>query len=194
MKIYDISKGVFQAKVYPGDPRPEYERVKEIVKGDVCNLSMVKAGSHNATHVDAPFHFYQEGKTIEELELDKCVGECAVIERSGIITADDIETVLKDMTLRKILIKGEIEISVEASRVMAEQDLELLGVEGFTVGTEDTSCAVHKTLLKKEIVILESLDLSEVSPGIYFLFAAPIKYENLDGSPCRALLIRHEEM
>lgn len=193
MQIYDISREVFQSKVYPGDPKPEYERVKEMSKGDACNLSMVRACSHNATHVDAPFHFYHNGKTIEELELQKCVGKCAVIQRSGKITEDDIKTVLEDTVLRKILIKGEIEITVKAAQAMAEQNIELLGVEGFTVGTEDTSGAVHRVLLGKEIVIVESLNLTEVSPGIYFLFAAPVKYGNLDGAPCRALLISCEE-
>ena len=140
MLIYDISREVFQAKVYPGDPIPEFERVKKISKGDICNLSMIKTCAHNATHVDAPFHFYENGKTTEEIELQKCVG-----------------------------------------------------VEGFTVGTEETSCDVHRVLLAKEIVIVEALDLSKVSSGKYFLVSAPVKYGHLDGAPCRAMLFGQDK-
>ncbi len=193
MLIYDISREVFQAKVYPGDPIPEFERVKKISKGDICNLSMIKTCAHNATHVDAPFHFYENGKTTEEIELQKCVGECIVIERSGKIMAEDIRTVLENTKLRKILLKGEIEITREAAQMMADKDLELLGVEGFTVGTEETSCDVHRVLLAKEIVIVEALDLSKVSSGKYFLVSAPVKYGHLDGAPCRAMLFGQDK-
>ena len=193
MQIFDISKEIFSAKVYPGDPVPEYERVKEIEKGAPCNLSMVRAGSHSATHVDAPFHFCKNGRTIEKLELQKCIGKCAVIEKSGKITADEVHAVLEKTALKKLLIKGKAEITVEAAQAMAEEKLDLLGVEAFTVGTQETSAAVHKTLLESEIVIVESLDLSAVPAGMYFLFAAPIKYGGLDGAPCRAILLKSEE-
>ena len=72
---------------------------------------------------------------------------------------------------------------------MAKYDIELLGVEKFSVGTPDTSPGIHKILLGNEIVIVEALDLTDVPEGIYFLAAAPVKYGNLDGAPCRAVLI-----
>lgn len=99
---------------------------------------------------------------------------------------------IKEYSLEKILIKGEAEISERAAQLMAEYDIELLGVEKFTVGTPDTSPDIHKILLGKEIVIVEALDLTDISEGTYFLVAVPIKYGNLDGAPCRAVLISWE--
>ena len=192
MVIYDISRELFQAEVYPGDPVPEYRRVKEIEKGDVCNLSVLTAGAHSATHIDAPFHFYRDGKTIESIDLRKCIGDCLVLEYTGEISVHDLENRLKSIPLKKILIKGDVEISEEAAQLMAKYDIELLGVEKFTVGTPDTSSSIHKILLGKEIVIVEALDLTDISEGTYFLAAAPIKYDNLDGAPCRAVLISWE--
>ena len=54
MKLYDLTQELFSAKVYPGDPVPEQEKVLDINKGDVCNLTALKIGSHVGTHLDAP--------------------------------------------------------------------------------------------------------------------------------------------
>lgn len=189
MKIYDISKEMFSAEVYPGDPVPEYSRVKEIEKGDVCNLSSVFACAHNATHVDAPFHFINDGKTIDQLDLYKCVGDCDVVEISGKISKEQMLKILNNALTKKILLKGTLEITIEAAKVLTDFHTELIGVEKNTVGEIDTSPEIHRILLKEEIFILENIDLSGVEAGNYFLYAAPVKYGCLDGAPCRALLI-----
>ena len=41
----------------------------QIKKGDIVNLSVLCMGSHTGTHIDAPNHFIDQGKTIEELPL-----------------------------------------------------------------------------------------------------------------------------
>ena len=63
MKIYDISQELFGCCVFPGDPAPEKERVLSIADGDACNLTKLSMCAHNGTHLDAPFHFYKDGKT-----------------------------------------------------------------------------------------------------------------------------------
>lgn len=70
MKIYDISQEVFGSAVYPGDPSPERFRILSIEKGDVCNLTAFKMCAHYGIHVDAPFHFYADGKTIDHVDLN----------------------------------------------------------------------------------------------------------------------------
>ena len=76
MRIYDISQEVFSCKVFPGDPAPGGERILSIEQGDACNLTQFRMCAHNGTHVDAPYHFLQEGKTVEQLELSCFIGEC----------------------------------------------------------------------------------------------------------------------
>ena len=63
--IIDISQEVFSCKVFPGDPPPVKDRVMSISKGDVCNLTSLSMCAHNGTHVDAPFHFIDGGRTID---------------------------------------------------------------------------------------------------------------------------------
>ena len=69
MQIYDISQEVFGSRVYPGDPSSARESLLSMEKGDACNLTAFSMCAHNGTHVDAPFHFYQEGKTVDQMEL-----------------------------------------------------------------------------------------------------------------------------
>ena len=153
---------------------------------------MLTLGSHNGTHMDAPKHFVAGAKDIAQVPLEKCVGPCKVARFDGLLTAADANRLLADGT-KRLLIRGEIEISVEAAEDFAEAGLWFLGVEGMTVGGRDTGAAVHRALLSAEIALLESAVLSAVPAGTYFLSCAPLNMQGLDGSPCRPLLIDFEE-
>ena len=59
--IMDITQELFSCHVYPGDPHPEMTRLQRIENGDVCNLTAFSMCAHTGTHVDAPFHFLQNG-------------------------------------------------------------------------------------------------------------------------------------
>ena len=78
MKIIDISQEVFSCKVFPGDPPPTQAHPLSIDRGDVCNLTEFSMCAHNGTHVDAPYHFINDGKRIDEVGLEAFVGECFV--------------------------------------------------------------------------------------------------------------------
>lgn len=188
MKIYDISQEVFTCCVFEGDPAPERETVLSIKNGDVCNLTAFSMCAHNGTHIDAPCHFIDEGKTVDNISLDKFIGKCIVVEHSGIVTADDAREIMKS-GINKILIKGKATVSLEAAEVFAENNIDLIGNESQTVGPEDAPMAVHKVLLGKEVVLLEGIRLSEVEEGEYFLNSAPLSLGGCDGAPCRAVLI-----
>ena len=74
--LYDISQEVFSCRTFPGDPLPECSRLMKTADGDVCNLTAFSMCAHNGTHVDAPFHFLQEGKTVDQMGLYPFVGSC----------------------------------------------------------------------------------------------------------------------
>ena len=90
---------------------------------------------------------------------------------------------------KRILIKGDAVVSLEAANVFAASGIALLGNESQTVGPEDAPMAVHLALLSSDVVLLEGIRLGEVSEGVYVLNAAPLNLSGADGSPCRALLI-----
>ncbi len=195
MKIYDISQEIFSCKVFPGDPSPKKTVLNSMENGDLYNLTEFSMCAHNGTHIDAPFHFLKDGKTVDEINLSAFIGTAYVAEHSGIVTADDALKIIEKAkgisieTATRILIKGNAEVSADAARVFADYKILLVGNESQTVGPENAPMEVHKILLSAGVVLLEGIRLADVSEGAYFLNAAPLNLSGADGSPCRALLI-----
>ncbi len=187
MRVIDISQEVLDSRVFPYDSKPSIQRVSEMSKGAEYNLTDISMCLHNGTHIDAPFHFIDDGNTIDKISLESCIGPCSIVEMHGVIKADDIMPVLEYCKPR-LLIKGDVEISSEAAECIGNQ-LILIGVEGVTVGSITSPAQVHRILLGNNIVIIEGLELSGVSQGEYFLSAAPLNVKGCDGAPCRAVLI-----
>ena len=190
MKIYDISQEVFSCAVYPGDPKPEKQVLYATADADLYNLSAFYMCAHNGTHIDAPFHFLHDGKTVERMELETFVGDCFVARHQGDVTAEDARKILqKAAGAPRILIAGVATVTADAAEVFAGAGIKLLGNEGQTVGPEEAPMQVHLILLKRGIALLEGIVLTDVAEGHYFLNAAPLNLAGCDGAPCRAYLI-----
>ena len=195
MKLYDISQEVFGCAVYPGDPAPKKESLSRMETGDLYNLTAFSMCAHNGTHVDAPYHFIEDGKTVEQIPLEKTVGLCFVAEWKGILDGEGARQILRRATLtvresaRRILLKGDAIVSADAARVFAEGGVDLIGNESQTVGPEDAPMEVHRILLDADVVLLEGIRLKDVPEGVYFLSAAPLALAGADGAPCRAILV-----
>ena len=195
MKIYDISQEVFSSKVFPGDPVPKKEMVSQIENGDVCNLSKLSMCAHNGTHIDAPFHFISDGKTVDKMDLEAFVGMAYVAEHHGVVSYSDAENIIKkaravsEESAKRILIKGEVEVSLEATEAFVKAGILLLGNEPQTVGPKNAPMAVHLALLGAGVALLEGIRLKNVAEGVYFLSSAPLNLGGGDGAPCRAVLI-----
>lgn len=190
MKIYDITQELYSSTVYPGDPRPEGKRVFSTANGDVCNLTCLSMCAHNGTHADAPFHFLEDGKTLDQLPLEVFVGSCFVARHSGDVTPAHAEEILqKARGAKRILIGGPATVTAGAAEVFAAGELLLLGNESQTVGPENAPMQVHKILLGTGMALLEGVVLKDVPEGHYFLSAAPLNLAGGDGAPCRAYLI-----
>jgi len=192
-KIIDISQEVFNCNVFPGDPYPEKNNILAIKKGDICNLTRLSMCVHNGTHIDAPFHFIDGGKTVEQLGLDPFVGDCFVALHNGAVTADDAVTIMKKANkvdaAERILIAGDVTVTTEAAIVFANSKIKLLGNESQTIGPKDSPKEVHMILLGAEVVLLEGVVLTSITEGRYYLCAAPLSLGGCDGAPCRAFLI-----
>ena len=211
MKIYDISQEVFDCTVFPGDPQPKREVMLKIADGAICNLTALSMCAHNGTHVDAPYHFLDDGKTIEQVDLERFIGWAFVADHEGEVSAEDAKNILEKAhaaamvkanstagaglsgemleATKRILIKGKSVVTLEAAEVFAEAGILLLGNESQTVGPEDAPMQVHLKLLGAQVVLLEGVRLGAVPEGVYLLHAAPMNLGGADGAPCRATLM-----
>ena len=168
-------------------------------KGEMYNLTSFSMCVHNGTHIDAPFHFIKDGKSVDAVEMSAFIGKAYVAEHQGPLSGGDAMAIIEKAkredpeAAKRILIKGAAVVSSDAARVFASSNILLLGNESQTVGPEDAPMEVHLILLSAEVVLLEGIRLSEVPEGAYFLNAAPLNLSSADGSPCRAVLIAFDE-
>jgi len=195
MKIYDISQELFSCVVWPGDPPPVKRTLNSMSNGDLYNLTAFSMCAHNGTHIDAPSHFIIDGKNVDQIDLERFVGEAFVAEANGVLTAEDALRIIDKAKSasyssgKRILLKGKTTVSLDAAKAFAENGLYLIGNESQTVGPEDGPMAVHKVLLGAEVVLLEGIRLEHIPEGVYLLNAAPINLAGAEGAPCRAILV-----
>jgi arylformamidase len=212
MKIYDVTFPLSETTpVYEGDPAVKIDVCAELAKGDAANVTQLCFGAHTATHVDAPNHFIDGTRQVHELELEKLIGDCTVLELGKNIMAIEPKHIEKLGNTERILFKtrnsefwNEPEkgfrkdftyITPEAARVLVEMNIKLVGIDYLSVEKFGAkSFDTHITLLEKEVVIIEGLDLREVPAGDYELICLPLKIEGGtgDGAPARTVLRKDE--
>ncbi|MCH7588424.1 MAG: cyclase family protein [Chloroflexi bacterium] len=207
MRIYDVSVGISpELPVWPGDPQIVLERVSKIEEGANANVSRLVCSVHIGTHIDAPIHFLEDGTGIDSLPLNVLIGRAYVIDLStaDVLDAKTLESAGIPPRTRRLLFKtrnskywaaGETDfkenfVGVDASgaRWLARKKVQLVGVDYLSVAPFKQSRDTHRTLLQAGIVIVEGLNLHEVSQGRYMLYALPIKLMGSDGAPTRAIL------
>ena len=206
MKVIDISvpNGPGQ-HVYPGDPEPQVASVRQITRGDPCNLSLLTMGSHTGTHVDAPYHFLTNGPRLGDVPLDRMVGEALVLDlrgraavdraalASGAIRAGDIVLCLTDNSERwaKTGFQRDFTyLTEDAATFLVAAGVRAVGMDYLSIERFGSAeFPVHHTLLGAGVFVIEGLDLRAVTPGRYTLVCLPLKFPNLDGAPARAVLL-----
>lgn len=191
--VIDITQELFDCNVYPGDPKPIKYTTLSVDRGDVCNLTSFEMCAHNGTHVDAPYHFIQNGKTIDQMGLAPYIGDCYVARFEGELKIEDAASILRRAheagADKRILIGGHATVSAAAAKVFADSGVLLLGNESQTVGPVEAPMEVHLILLGKGVTLLEGIVLTNVREGKYFLSCAPLNLGGCDGAPCRAYLM-----
>lgn len=208
MKMYDITVPISNTMpVWPGDPQVLVERTKSIGKGNSCNLTSIAMGVHCGTHIDAPLHFIDRGGAVDAIPLEVLNGPCRVVESEAkpLIEKRHIEK-LGLGGCQRILFKTEnselwknhaasfnegfTALGLSAAEYLVEIGVSLVGIDYLSIESfhAEKEHPVHKMLLKNNVVILESVDLSGVQPGEYELVCLPLKIAGAEGAPVRAIL------
>ncbi len=210
MRIYDITVPISaEVPIYKGDPGVEVEAFKSIANGDSANVSQISFGVHTATHVDSPNHFIDGAKRVHELDPAKLIGPCRVIEIADDVVAVEPEHMGDIAGVERVLFKtrnsafwSEPErgfrtdftyITPATAKLLVANGVVLVGIDYLSIEKSGSpGHPVHVTLLEKEVVILEGVDLRNVPAGDYELICAPLKYigGNGDGAPARTFLWR----
>ena len=204
--IIDITQGLSPGIAgFPGDA--EYEEGWTFRLGPDCpvNVSRVSFSVHCGTHADAPLHYDAKGATAAALPLEPYIGPCRVIDARGagpLCEPADIAAALEGAPPRivlrlmdrldpKVWPTGFRAIAAETVELLASKGVVLVGIDTPSVDPETSkTLAAHHACRKADMRILENLALAHVEQGDYELIALPLKFENLDASPVRAVLRR----
>jgi arylformamidase len=183
------------------------ERFEQIEAGGSENISRMELSAHTGTHVDAPYHFIPEGASVEKLSLKILIGRAYVLYLPEVdeITASVLERSEIPPRTRRLLFKTRnsdfwksqaadfqtsyVAISSDGAQFLVDRGVKLVGVDYLSVAPYDNSHPTHEILLKAGTIVVEGLDLSNVSQGRYTLYCLPLKLAGADGSPARAVLI-----
>jgi arylformamidase len=208
MKIYDVTNAISAGTpIYKGDPGVEISAFKSIASGSTANVSQVAMGVHTATHVDAPNHFIDGAKRVHQLDPQKLVGRCRVIAVPEDVVAIEPRHVGDISDVTRVLFKTRNSafwdhpelgfrtdftyLTPDTAGLLVDNGIVLVGIDYLSIEKSGSpGHPVHVTLLEKEVVILEGLDLRVVSAGDYEIMCLPLKYDGGtgDGSPARTFL------
>lgn len=206
-KIIDISVPLSpELPVWTGDHTVQITQEYNMEKGDQANLTSLSMSSHTGTHIDAPLHFVDGGKTTAEIPLDHLIGSCLVVDCSGLkkITAADLAALNIPAGTKKVLLKTDnsahwdnpkhpfyldyCALTKEAAQWVVDHGIHLIGIDYLSIQLYTDPADTHVVLLSNEVVIVENLDLRFVAPGNYRLICLPLKIEGVEGTVARAVL------
>lgn len=208
-RFVDLSLSIYhQAPTFTPDPKCGI-LVHHTIATMGYNITQLVMSTHQGTHLDAPFHFFDKGQTVDKIPLKKCVGKALVINLSHKkakeeIRISDLRPYAKKITKgSKLLLRTDWDknfpkpkffsdqpaITKELAKWLAKKEIDLLGIETPGVHPVDYEI-VHKTLLSKGVVIVEALsNLRKLKKKEVFFIALPLKIRGRDGSPVRAIAI-----
>lgn len=204
-KLYDITLPLSsRIPVWPGDPPLQFQRWCDLDQGDPCRVTAVTMSLHTGTHIDAPRHFIPHGKEIADYPPERFFGRCQVVDFGDAkqIDAEAIPDCHAPMLLCKTknsesihagleLTQSFIHLTEAAAQKIIQKNVGLIGIDYYSV-EPDGEHPVHRLLLSHDVLILEGIDLSEVPAGEYDLYCVPLRLENAEAAPARAILIRRE--
>jgi arylformamidase len=208
MHIYDVSLPISpELPTWPGDPTISIERVSKIEDGSDANVTRLAIGAHTGTHIDAPWHFLKDGSLIEDISLKVLTGRVYVLELPAVdlITAQVLEEAEIPPRTRRIIFKTTnselwhhepprfhtdfVAVSADGAQYLVDRGVKLVGIDYFSIAPFDNLVDTHQILLRAGIVIVEGLDMTEVSQGRYALYCLPLNLIGVEGAPARVILI-----
>lgn len=192
-----------ETMVYPGDPPFSTKRLCDAKEGDLSTVSLLSFGSHIGTHLDAPRHFFPDGEDIATIPIERLCGPALVISILDKLYIEDTDLQGYDIQEGSIVLfrtanssfdgvhplSFYVSLAPSGALYLAEKKVALVGIDYITIEpVASVDFFVHKTLLGQGIPILESICLSDVKPGKYELYCLPLKIEQGDACPVRAVL------
>jgi len=201
--IIDISMPLYEEmEKYPSLEGLKLQWLRTIGENDHVNMSRITMESHVGTHVDAPLHFIEKGKSIDQMPLQNLLGTAQVLEVPYPVTVTYEFLKENHLEAHILLFKfGKRRYSrdfdyfdLTAVDYFLQNNIKVIGTDNFTIDSKNSNYQLHKTVLKNEIWIVEGLELENVMSGVYEFICLPLPLRSAEGSPARALLLKKKSV
>ncbi|MBC8158497.1 MAG: cyclase family protein [Alphaproteobacteria bacterium] len=209
--IHDVTLTISpEVPAWPGQKAPKLFRLRSMSEGEANNISQLDTFVHFGTHVDAPLHFVDGARPVDQMPLETLIGPCVVVSFSDVdaITREDLEAAdIPQGTERLILRtrnsrlfddhtqgfdKNFVALTPDAANWVVERGMLLVGIDYFSIERyKEPGAATHVALLSAEVAVVEGLDLREIKAGNYELVCMPLKLKDCDGAPARVALMEN---
>jgi kynurenine formamidase len=211
-KLIDLSQPFAHGQLnFPYDPKISIV-AHNTVSSIGYNITQMTMSTHQGTHLDVPYHFYDDGKTVDQMPLDRFYGPATLIDLAPNSALAAKTPITVEMLLphakkfepgAKVIYRTGWDrafntpesfsdfptLTLEAAKWIAERRIGLLGMDALTPSVEWKE--VHLALLHKdvEIVIVEGLTNLEQLPDKFTFIGFPLNIKGRDGSPIRAVAL-----
>lgn len=187
---------------WPGDTPFSYEVSWSKEESGSVNVGKLTMSIHTGTHIDAPFHFDNEGKKVIDLDVQVYVGPARIIDVSNLESIGKKELECFNLEgVERLLLRTSSHgkanefpdviphLRADIAPFLSNKGIRLIGVDVPSVDPlDDKELAAHHQLFKHGIHILENVVLDHVTDGDYELIALPLALTDADGSPVRAVI------
>ena len=207
MKIFDISWPISKATTgYKDRYIVGIDEIKNFNRDGVRETA-IHLSSHSGTHVDAPSHFLKEGKCIDEIHLDRLIGDCVVLDvttcaeritRDCLLAHDNeiaqdgiilFRTSNSDVSPTDKFSPHFVYLEASGAAYLAEKKVKAVGIDYLGIEHSQPGHPTHENLLNADIVVIEGLRLHHVQPGSYFFVCLPLNMIGTEAAPARAILM-----
>lgn len=208
MRIVDLSHPVTTGMpVYPGDPEVNITPALSLAN-DTVAVAHLSLGSHSGTHLDAPSHSIEGGRTVDEIPLELLQGEALILRapvgpHHRITSADLLDALPEQMPSIVFIATGwdrhfaddlalaHPSLSLELAGELWKRGGRVLGIDALSPDPSDDSeggkLPVHELWLGRDGVIVENLARLTELPMRAEIILAPLRLAGVDSSPIRAM-------
>lgn len=211
MKVIDISWPISKATTgYKDRSVVNFDEVKNFNR-DGARETNIHLSSHSGTHVDAPSHFLKDGKTIDEISLDRTIGDCIVLDmttcaeritRDCLMPHDNeiveggivlLRTTNSDLSATDKFSPHFVYLEASGALYLAQKKVKAVGIDYLGIEHSQPGHPTHENLMHGSVIIIEGLRLGHVQPGQYFLVCLPLNVIGLEAAPARAVLLSQKQ-
>lgn len=210
MKVIDLSHKIEEdMSTYTDDAKPIIKEIASI-ESDGYNEKSINLFSHTGTHADAPYHMIKNGKSLDEYDISKFIGDAILIDITNInmnsIDINIIKEYEEDIKNVEFVIlrtgwdkywktdkyfDGFPTLTPEATKWICSFNIKGIGIDTISIDSSTSvNFEIHNIILANDKIIIENLtNLQAIKEKKFKFLATPLKYNRADGSSVRAIAI-----